>query len=62
MPTLTTFEPNFYNLDYYYNKYSDQFGIGTKKFNPLTLHILPKDVNLLKCKANKQQHYFKMPT
>ena len=62
MPTLITEEPDTYDLDYYYNKYPDRFGIGTKETDPLTLCILPKDVNPLNCEANKQHHYFKMPT
>ena len=62
MPTLITEEPDAYDLDYYYNKYPDRFGIGTKETDPSTLRILPKDVNPLNCEANKQHHYFKMPT
>ena len=61
MPTLITDEPDSHDLDYYYNKYPDRFGIGAKETDPLTLHILPKDVNPTKCEPNKQQHYFKMP-
>ena len=59
MPTLITDEPDTYDLDYYYNKYPDCFGISTKKTDPLTLCILPKDVNPLNCEANKQHHYLK---
>src|ERR1700752_1471007 len=62
MSTLITEDPDTYDLDYYYNKYPDRFGIGTKETDPLTLCILPKDVNPLNCDANKQHHYFKMPT
>jgi hypothetical protein len=62
MPTLTTEEPDSHDLDYYYNKYPDRFGIGTKESDPLTLRILPKDVKPTKCETNKQQHYFQMPT
>ena len=61
MPTLITDEPDSHDLDYYYNKYPDRFGIGAKETDPLTLRILPKDVNPTKCEPNKQQHYFKMP-
>src|SRR6185295_13361842 len=61
MPTLITNKLNFYDLNYYYNKYPDHFGIGAKETDPLTLRILPKDVNPTKCESNKQQHYFKMP-
>jgi len=60
MPTLITDEPDSHDLDYYYNKYPDRFGIGTKDTDPLTLCILPKDVNPTNCEPNKQQHYFKM--
>ena len=62
MPTLTTQDPDFHNLDYYYNKYPDRFGIGTKESDPLTLRILPKDINPTNCELNKFHHYFKMPT
>ena len=62
MPTLTTQDPDFHNLDYYYNKYPDRFGIGTKETDPLTLRILPKDINPTNCELNKFHHYFKMPT
>ncbi|RIB26423.1 hypothetical protein C2G38_2163355 [Gigaspora rosea] len=55
MPTLTTDEPDSHDMDYYYNKYPDRFGIGTKDTDPLTLRILPENVNSTKyCVHNLQ--------
>ena len=60
MLTLIIDEPDFHDLDYYYNKHPDHFGISVKETDPLTLYILSKDVNSTNCEPNKQQHYFKM--
>jgi len=63
MPTLTTIEPDSYDMDYYYSKYRDRHGLGMNKDTSKSLRVLPPDVNPNKCESlKKKQHYFKVLT
>ena len=42
MPTLTdTQEPDSYDIDYYYAKYKDRYGVGLQENKPRSLRVLP---------------------
>ena len=42
MPTLTdTQEPDSYDIDYYYAKYKDRYGVGLQENKPHFLWVLP---------------------
>ena len=46
MPTLTSSEePDSYNMDYYYSKYRDCYGIGMNQNKPSLLKVLPPNFN-----------------
>lgn len=64
MPTLNSSEePDSYNMDYYYSKYRDRYGIGINENNPSSLKVLPPSFNPESCdiQGTKKQHYFQVP-
>jgi hypothetical protein len=64
MPTLTSLEePDSYNMDYYYSKYRDRYGIRMNENNPSSLKVLPPSFNPESCdiQGTKKQHYFQVP-
>jgi len=62
MPTLTSAEPDAYDMDYYYSKYRGRHGLGMNE-DTSRLRVLPPDVNPNQCEhLKKRQHYFKVPT
>ena len=64
MPSLTSEEPDSYNINYYYSKYRDRHSIGMTELSPNKLCILPADIDPKTCDASptKKHHYFKVPT
>src|SRR5260363_273028 len=64
MPTLNSSEePDSYNMDYYYSKYRDRYGIEMNENNPSSLKVLPPSFNPESCdiQGTKKQHYFQVP-
>jgi hypothetical protein len=63
MPTLTTSqEPDSYDLDYYYSKYADRFGVVMNETKTSSLRVLAKNINPTHCETtNKKLHYFLVP-
>src|SRR5947207_15382792 len=63
MPTLTSTEPDSYNIDYYYNKYKNRYALGMNETNPESFRILPAEVQPTTCDvgAKKKMHYFMIP-
>ena len=62
MPTLTTIEPDSYDMDYYNSKYRDRHGLGMNEDTSKSFCVLPPDINPNKCESlKKKQHYFKVP-
>lgn len=65
MPTLTSTEPDSYDLDYYYSKYKNQprYGFGMSEAKTTSLRVLPPDVEPTICETNsgKKLHYFHIP-
>ncbi|CAG8696344.1 7790_t:CDS:1, partial [Scutellospora calospora] len=61
MPTLTNTEPDSYDIDYFYGKYKDRFGVGMSELKEESLRVLPLGVQPTACEVNnlKKQHYFK---
>jgi len=63
MPTLTTTEPDSYDMDYYYSKYRTRHGLGMNEETSKSLRVLSPDVNPNQYESlKKKQHYFKVPT
>ncbi|CAG8566903.1 5128_t:CDS:2, partial [Scutellospora calospora] len=64
MLTLITEESDSYNIDYYYSKYRDHYGIGMSEVKIETLRVLSANINSVVCDASstKKHHYFKIPT
>ena len=52
MPSLITEEPDSYNIDYYYSKYRDHYGIGMSEAKPSILRVLPANINPETCDAS----------
>src|SRR5690242_1191 len=66
MPTLTlSKDPDSYNIDYYYSRYHDYFGLGINENKPNLLKVLPHGFKPNSCdilKTAKKLHYFQVPT
>src|SRR5690348_7575581 len=66
MLTLTlSEEPDSYNIDYYYSRYHDRFGLGMNENKPNSLKVLPYRFKPDSCdilKTAKKLHYFQIPT
>ena len=61
MPTLINEDPDSYDIDYYYFRYTDRHGIGIIEGKPQYLCILPADFNPINCDpTSKKHHYFKV--
>src|SRR5260364_257273 len=62
MPTLTSSEvPDSYNMDYYYSKYRDCYGIGMNQNKPSLLKVLPPNFNPESCEIQDTKYYFQVP-
>src|SRR5260363_185597 len=64
MPTLTTEEPDSYDIDYFYPKYKDHFGVFIKETDAAILKVLPSAFSPPNCetKIKNTYHYFPVPT
>ena len=61
MLTLSSKNPNSYDIDYYHGRYKDRHGVGMVEEKPQSLHVLPADVNPITCDTTKKHYYFKVP-
>jgi hypothetical protein len=65
MPTLSTSEhPDSYNLDYFYPKYADRYGLVMSEEKTSTLRVLSANLKPDQCDTARKFsfHYFKVPT
>jgi len=61
MPTLSTQEPDHFDLDYFHNKYSDRYGTMIREVQPIQLKVMPFAFNPSECNISKALHYFSTP-
>ena len=61
MPTLSTQEPDHFDLDYFHNKYSDRYGTMIREVQPTQLKVMPFAFNPSECNILKALHYFQTP-
>jgi hypothetical protein len=62
MPTLTSQDPDHFDLDYFHNKYNDRYGTMIREVQPTQLKVMPFAFNPSECNTAKSLHYFKTPT
>src|SRR5260363_178222 len=64
MPTLTTEEPDSYDIDYFYPKYKNRFEVFIKETDAAILKVIPSAFSPPNCetKIKNTYHYFPVPT
>jgi len=64
MPTLTSKEPDSYDIDYFYPKYKDRFGVFIKETDAAILKVMTSAFSPPNCetKIKNTYHYFPVPT
>src|SRR5260364_351298 len=64
MPILNSEEPDSYDIDYYYPKYKDRFGVFIKEADAAILKVMPPNYSPSDCetKVKNTYHYFLVPT
>src|ERR1043166_2545343 len=61
MPTLSTQEPDHFDLDYFHNKYSDRYSTMIREVQPTHLKVMPFTFNPSECNILKALYYFSIP-
>lgn len=62
MPTLTSTNPDSYNIDHFFSYYSDRYGVGFIEANPTSVRVLTSCFDPQQCEPEKQnRHYIKVP-
>jgi hypothetical protein len=63
MPTLISEEPDSYDIDYFYSKYKDRFGLVMNENKTSSLRVLAANIKPDHCETGKKKlHYFHVPT